>query len=249
MPIDRRPLRDQVREEVLLLLEQGQIPAEEPINESQLASQLGVSRTPLREALITLEHEGVIQSHAGKGFRFAPLSRREFVELCEVLAALEMLALQLSDPRTLHDVGPTLMQKAREFTDSEAPVGTIERYDDEWHDLLLSGCTNDRLLELLTSVKVGLRRYERLQVGQNTMLQRAAEEHEQIARCVLDGDVPGAVTALKKNWHSGMQRILERMDQLPSQGSAGGRARIPSGSRQAGPLTAADQDWWLERDE
>lgn len=236
MPIDRRPLREQVREEVLLLLERGEISADRAINEGQLAARLGVSRTPLREALITLEHEGVIQSHSGKGFRFAPLSRKEFTDLCEILAALEMVALQLSDPAVLEKVAPTLLQKAYEFPDSEAPVGTVERYDDEWHDLLLSGCTNDRLMELLTSVKVGLRRYEHLEVGQDTMLQRAAEEHERIAQCLVDGDLTGAVTALKTNWHSGMERILELMDALPS-----ARAEEPSSS------AAQSERWWVER--
>ncbi|HET8598856.1 MAG TPA: GntR family transcriptional regulator [Segeticoccus sp.] len=236
MPIDRRPLREQVREEVLLLLERGEISANHAINEGQLAARLGVSRTPLREALITLEHEGVIQSHSGKGFRFAPLSRKEFTDLCEVLASLEMLALQLSDPAVLDKVAPTLLRKAYEFSDSEAPVGTVERYDDEWHDLLLSGCTNDRLMELLTSVKVGLRRYEHLQVGQDTMLQRAAEEHEQIAQCLVHGDLAGALTALKQNWHSGMQRILELMDALPAASTGD-----PDGA------SSRSERWWQER--
>jgi DNA-binding GntR family transcriptional regulator len=91
------------------------------------------------------------------------------------------------------------------------------------------------LLELLTSVKVGLRRYEHLQVGQDTMLRRAAEEHEQIAQCVLDGDIDGAVAALKKNWHSGMQRILELMDDPPT-----------ATSDQPPAATGQSDRWWLD---
>lgn len=212
MPIDRRPLREQVREEVLLLLEQGEIADDEPINEGQLASKLGVSRTPLREALITLQHEGVIVSHKGKGFRFSPLSKEEFTQLCQMIAGMEMLALQLSDFDRLREVAPELLQKAKEFTVSEASVQTIERNDDEWHALMLSACTNDRLVDLIGSVKVGMHRYEQLQVGEDTPVRRAAEEHQRIAECLVNEDLPGALDALKRNWHSGMQRILELID-------------------------------------
>ena len=232
MPIDRRPLREQVREEVLRLLEQGEIAADEPINEGNLASMLGVSRTPLREALITLQHEGVIVSHSGKGFRFSPLSHKEFTELCQVLAGLEVLALQLSDPAVLHKVAPELLERAQHFTVSEASVQTIERNDDEWHELMLSGCTNARLVELINSVKVGLRRYERLQVDQDALLQRTAEEHQRIAQCLVDEDLPGAISALKLNWHSGMQRILEVMDGLTRS--------------DADQATGPSESWWTD---
>lgn len=233
MPIDRRPLREQVREEVLTLLAQGEIEADEPINEGQLAGRLGVSRTPLREALITLENDGVIVSHSGKGFRFAPLSRVEFTELCQVLASLEMTALQTSDAETLAKVAPELLAKARSFTVEKASVETIDRNDDEWHALLLSGCANARLMDLITSVKRGLRRYEGLQVGQDAQLQRAAEEHQRIAQCLLDDDLPGALTALKHNWHSGMQRLLELMD-----------GRLPAAVTGDVAVDQPTQRWW-----
>ncbi|HEY1176094.1 MAG TPA: GntR family transcriptional regulator, partial [Phytomonospora sp.] len=87
MPIERRPLRDQIKREVLGRLRRGDFPAGQNINEGRLAGELGVSRTPLREALIALEIEGLIESQPGKGFRFAPVSPREYQELCPVVAA------------------------------------------------------------------------------------------------------------------------------------------------------------------
>lgn len=211
MPIERRPLREQIKDELLLRLERGEFDPEQAINEGQLAAELGVSRTPLREALITLEYEGIISSEKGKGFRFAALSPEEFSELNTIVAALESLALELSDPGKLKESAPQLLAKAREFDAPAAEHGIIERYDDEWHDLLLSHCPNERLIDLITSVKLGLHRYERLVVGDSEVLERSAEEHEQIAKCLLAGDMPAAVAALKKNWASGAQRILERL--------------------------------------
>ena len=104
MAIERKNLRSQVREELLARMRPARQPGE-GINEVQLATELGVSRTPLREALIALESEGQIESENGKGFRFVPLSASEFRDLAPVMAALESLALELSPPEELQRIG------------------------------------------------------------------------------------------------------------------------------------------------
>ncbi|WP_084959003.1 GntR family transcriptional regulator [Thermoactinospora rubra] len=211
MPIERRPLREQIRDELLRRLDRGDFSAGTDINEAALAAELGVSRTPLREALITLAGEGVLESNQGRGFRFAPVSRKEFRELCEIVAALESLALELSDPEHLRKIGPELLRLAREFPDSVAAQQDIERHDDEWHDLLLSGCPNERLLDLVTSVKAGMRRYAHLRAGDDAPLEREADEHCRVAESLIAGDLPAATRALRDNWVNGMERMMARI--------------------------------------
>ncbi|GAB2494533.1 GntR family transcriptional regulator [Streptosporangium sandarakinum] len=211
MAIERRPLREQIREELMLRLERGDFAAGTDINEAVLAGELGVSRTPLREALITLAGEGVLESNQGRGFRFAPVSRKEFRELCAIVAALEALALESSDPAHLREVAPELLRLAREFSADVAARQEIEHHDDEWHDLLLSGCGNERLLDLITSVKAGMRRYTHLMSGDGTPMTRAAEEHRRIAERLLEDDLQGAVSALRDNWVNGMERMIARI--------------------------------------
>ncbi|GAA4077185.1 GntR family transcriptional regulator [Nonomuraea soli] len=211
MPIERRPLREQIRDELLRKLDRGDFAAGTDINEVALASELGVSRTPLREALITLAGEGVLESNQGRGFRFAPVSRKEFRELCEIVGALESLALQLSDAGYLRRLGPKLLRLARDFPDQVAEQQEIERHDDEWHDLLLSGCPNERLLDLITSVKAGMRRYAHLQAGDDAPLEREAAEHCRIAEALVEGDLPAATAALRDNWVNGMERMMSRL--------------------------------------
>ncbi|MFI7443357.1 GntR family transcriptional regulator [Nonomuraea indica] len=213
MPIDRRPLREQIREELLSRLDRGEFAAGTDINEVALAAELGVSRTPLREALITLAGEGVLQSNQGRGFRFAPVSRKEFRELCEIVAGLESLALGCSDPDYLREIAPELLRLARDFPDRIAEQEVIERHDDEWHDLLLSGCRNERLLDLITSVKAGLRRYAHLLAGDETPLEREAAEHCRVAELLMSGDLAGAGQALHDNWVNGMERLMSRIPQ------------------------------------
>lgn len=212
MVIRRQNLRGQIRAEILERLQAGRLSPGVGINEVQLAAELGVSRTPLREALIALENEGVITSEQGKGFRFAPVSPEEFRELCPVLAALEGLALRLTPAEHLRAVAPELARTAREFSADVAEHGTLTRYDDEWHDLLLSGCPNGRLMELITTLKLALHRYESYMVSDEKLIGRAASEHAAIAKCLLDGDVDAAVRALEVNWTNGMDRVLASFD-------------------------------------
>ncbi|GHH67166.1 GntR family transcriptional regulator [Streptosporangium violaceochromogenes] len=211
MAIERRPLREQIRSELLLRLDRGDFAGKTDINEAALAAELGVSRTPLREALIRLAGEGVLESKQGRGFRFAPVSRKEFRQLCAIVAALEALALESSDPEYLERAAPELLRLAQDFSDNIAERQDIERHDDEWHDLLLGGCHNERLLDLITGVKAGMRRYSHLVAGDSTPLERAAEEHCRIAERLIAGDREGAIAALRDNWVNGMERMMSRI--------------------------------------
>lgn len=209
MAIERKNLRSQVREELLTRMRAGAVQPGEGINEVQLAAELGVSRTPLREALIALESEGQITSENGKGFRFMPLSASEFEDLAPVLAALESLALELSPVEELQRIGVRLAALAAEFDQELVEHAFIVTKDDEWHGLMLSACPNQRLLDVIASVRGSFHRYESLLVPNDAMVERVAAEHAAVAARLVEGDVPGAIVALKVNWMHGMRRILE----------------------------------------
>lgn len=209
MAIERKNLRSQVRDELLSRMRTGHAQPDERINEVQLAAELGVSRTPLREALIALESEGQISSENGKGFRFAPLSKREFLDLAPVLATLEGLALELSPPEYLRTLGEQLRSLATEFHDERVEHALVITKDDEWHALMLSACPNRRLLDLIESTRAALHRYESLLIPNDVMVERVAAEHLAIAERLIVEDLAGAVEALRVNWVHGVERILE----------------------------------------
>ena len=208
MAIERKNLRSQVREELLARMRAGEVRPGESINEVALAAELGVSRTPLREALIALESEGQIESENGKGFRFVPLSAREFEELCPIIVTLEGLALDLSPADELAELGKRLSELAAAFSDDVAQHALVNRKDDEWHNLMLSACPNQKLLEQIAQVRSAIHRYESLLVGAEVLVERSAEEHAAIAQHLVDGDVPAAKAALAENWTNGMRRLL-----------------------------------------
>ncbi|OJX80307.1 MULTISPECIES: GntR family transcriptional regulator [unclassified Leifsonia] len=208
MAIERKNLRSQVREELIARMRAGDVRPGESINEVQLAAELGVSRTPLREALIALESEGQIESENGKGFRFVPLSAREFEELCPIIVTLEGLALDLSPLDELAALGARLGGLAADFSDDVAQHAVVNRKDDEWHNLMLSACTNRKLLEQIAQVRSAIHRYESLLVGGEVLVERSAAEHAIIAQHLVERDVPAAKAALAENWTNGMRRLL-----------------------------------------
>ena len=206
--IERKTLRSQVREELLMRMRTGAVKPGEGINEVQLSAELGVSRTPLREALIALESEGQIESENGKGFRFVPLRARELEELAPIIATLEGLALDLSPTNELKKLGESLSKLAAEFSENLAQYGLLNRRDDEWHNLMLSACANERLLDTISSVRLAMHRYESVLVTDDTMIDRSSEEHAAIAHALISGDIALAKKQLTTNWLNGTQRLL-----------------------------------------
>lgn len=209
MAIQRSSLREQIRDELIERIRDGRVQPGESINEVQLASDLGVSRTPLREALIALEQTGQLESESGKGFRFRPVSAKELTELAPILAALEGFALDMSDPAKLPGIAQELLSRARAFGDDAVSLRALTDNDDLWHEHLLSACSNKRLLEMLAVERQTFHRYESLMVHDDWLVNRVADEHIAIAQALAEGDLEQAKQALNENWVNGAERIAE----------------------------------------
>jgi DNA-binding GntR family transcriptional regulator len=89
----RKPLRDDIQKEILGRIVDGTLPAGRRINETHLAEDLGLSRTPLREAMLTLAAAGFLKSDMGRGFAVPPLEAAEMIHVQDLLAMLEPVAL------------------------------------------------------------------------------------------------------------------------------------------------------------
>lgn len=93
----KRPLRDHVKHQVLERLVRGMLPFGNRINETVLAEELGVSPTPLREALLHLQREGFVRSDTARGLTVRPLSQHEVRETYPILCTMECLALRTGE--------------------------------------------------------------------------------------------------------------------------------------------------------
>ena len=208
MPIERRTLRAQVRDELLERMRNGDVQPGEGVNEVVLAAELGVSRTPLREALIALETEGQVERVDGKGFRFRPFSYTELRELAPILAVLEGFAIELIPLDRLQQVGTMLGGAAAEFNQSLVQHSLVIAKDDEWHGVMVADCPNKQLLGMIASTRRVIHRYESILVPEDAIIDRVAAEHTLIAQRLAAGDVPGAQAGLRANWVNGVERII-----------------------------------------
>jgi DNA-binding GntR family transcriptional regulator len=210
MVVQRHLLRDDVQAAVLGKLIRGDYPVGTRINEVHLAAELGVSRTPLREALSALANDGLIEARPSRGFWLSPLTDTEVRETYPIISELEQFALRTSDAAQLAATAPRLRDHARDIQRSSDPV-VAQAADDEWHDLLMSACSNERLKRLICDQKLVVHRYEHAYLSDPSALGESAAQHARIADAIAAGDVEDACRELDRNWLTGMERLIERI--------------------------------------
>lgn len=171
------------------------------VSQVQLARQLGVSRTPLREALRMLQREGLVAGQANRMVRVASFSIQDVEELYAVRIANEALGIRLTVPvMTAHD-DALLEHSLREMARSagEGDVDTWEQHHRAFHTQLVSGGGN-RLCTLLSELSDHAERYRRLYI---TSVPRAmsigAAEHEAIAAACHERDGERAAAELARH--------------------------------------------------
>jgi DNA-binding GntR family transcriptional regulator len=196
---ERVPLRTKVRRVVQRAILQGALAPGGDVNEAALAAQLGVSRTPLREALLGLESEGYLESAAGRGFSVAPLTERDVNEIYPVLWTLEGLALRASAPLKAATV-KRLAEINKELEGSARSSQKALALDRKWHDLLLSGCRNRLLLQTIGLLKDLGERYELAYMRHSGQVPISAKQHRAILTALRKGNLDRAVQHLEENW-------------------------------------------------
>lgn len=206
--IERRPLRSEVRRALIDRLLDGSLPAGERINESTLAEEFGVSRTPLREALLGLDRDGFLFTAAGKGFVVRALTIDEVRELYPIIGGLEGLALRLTGPRAARAV-VGLRSINRDLKKARSKPDELLRLDAVWHGALLALCPNKRLVSMIARLKEQALRYEYAYMRSAGQIAMSVDEHTEMARLLQSGEVVRVARLLENHWIEGV-RHLER---------------------------------------
>jgi DNA-binding GntR family transcriptional regulator len=206
----RSPLREDIRQTVLERILSGELPPGSRITESRLATELGVSRTPLREALFNLESEGFVRSDLARGFSVAPLSVREVRESYPILQTLESLALR-SIGALAEAAAPELRKINKELGAVAGDSARGQLLDHQWHDALLAACPNRRLLDLIARLKETVSRYERLYMRDATLVAASVAQHLRVIEALEARDLDRAVRELEENWRFALETLLVRL--------------------------------------
>lgn len=177
--------------------------------EVEQSQRLGVSRTPLREALGRLAAEGLVSAHSGRGVVVTDVSADNVLELFELREALEVQAARLAARRRNAERFATLRA---EFDDIDALLADRHRYyalAAELDEAIDEAIGNPYLVSALEGVRTHLARIRRLSQDDPSRLRDAAREHAQILDAILAGDESLAASATKLHLHNSLRTILK----------------------------------------
>lgn len=198
-PIARTPLRSEVRRLLREEIVRGDLAPSEGINEAELSARLGVSRTPLREAMLGLVQEGFVTATPGRGFSVQPLTRSDAEAIYPILWTLEGLALRSAWPIAAARLRQ-VEEGNRRLESARADAGLALSRDREWHTLLLADCPNRMLLDLIGNLKDRAARYEDAYMRHSGQVITSVAQHREIQVAIRRGDLDRALALLEKNW-------------------------------------------------
>jgi DNA-binding GntR family transcriptional regulator len=186
----------------------------ERLTDTELALQLGLSRTPVRQALHRLAQEDLIRLDARRGFSVRAFSANDVIEIYQVRAVLEVLALRLSAPlltqeqiqeqfEVLHRVREAL----RVERDDRSVLLHLEA-DLKLHNLLIQTSGNGLLIRLLAGLRSQQTLFQYWDTSYPERNEAAADEHEVILRALAEGDTARAEVLLEQHIVNARIRVL-----------------------------------------
>ncbi|MGX1930245.1 GntR family transcriptional regulator [Flagellimonas sp. 2504JD4-2] len=201
-------LRDQVRLHLLDQIRNGELKIGKTINLAALARQIGISVTPIREALSQLEQARIIQAIPNRGFVVTRLSQKEAQDLYKTLSQLEVMALE-SSSFTQEDIESLQSQQLK--------VKMADTFEDrlharfEFHKLLTQKSSNTMLLQMLEDLKARLLFYEYSFAHDEGFYANLEHQSMAIVQAIEEDNIPTAALILKMNWMSVLEYVEKRM--------------------------------------
>ena len=199
----RTLLRDQAYTRLRDAILAGTLEPGEQLKDAEIADWLGLSRTPIREALARLEEYGLVETAPNRYTRVAPISARDARDAFPVVAALHALAASLGVPRLTADDPASMRAANAEFADALGG-GDVDRAvaaDDRFHGVLVQASANREIARSLDRLMPKIRRLERARFG-SLAGRRSVEQHERVVALCAAGDADRAAGAVRENWLS-----------------------------------------------
>lgn len=209
-----QPLRETVCEVLRDAIRRGVLEPGERLMEVQLAEELGISRTPVREAIRKLEQEGYVIMMPRRGTYVSSFSVHDVKEIFEIRSALETLSAELAtmriEPYEL-DKLRTLLAKIEEHIECKDSMDKIVKTDVEFHGLLYQVSRNERLVAIISNLMEQLARFRTLSMSYPGRLKETLEEHRAMVDAIAAGDVDAARDAAERHMEQAEATLLKAM--------------------------------------
>jgi GntR family transcriptional regulator, rspAB operon transcriptional repressor len=201
---DRRKVTDWVYEELKEAIVGLRLPPGQPLREAALAEQLGVSKTPIREALSRLQQEGLAETTSFKGAVVTGYSRQDLVEIYELRELLESSAARLAaqlmsdTDRARLDQICAESRSLKDGSDPERLAALIADFD----VVLFDQVQNGRIRALIDNLRAHLTRIGQLTAGIPGRVQTSVDEHDKIVAAIAARDPDLAEQRMREHIHS-----------------------------------------------
>jgi DNA-binding GntR family transcriptional regulator len=212
---DRRKVTDWVYEELKKAIVELRLPPGEPLREASLAERLGVSKTPIREALTRLEREGLVETTSFKGAVVTGYAREDLIEIYELRELLENLAVRAA-AGSMDDVGRAQLgrvgRESRKLAKAANPAKLTELLS-EFDALVFAQIHNRRIRALIENLQAHLTRIGQLTTVIPGRIQASVTEHEKIIEAIAAHDPDLAERLMSEHIRSVRDDQLQALDE------------------------------------
>ena len=195
------PLRDSVFNTLREAILRGDLVPGERLMELQLAAKLGVSRTPIREAIRMLEREGLAITIPRKGAIVAGMTEKDMQDVLEIREALEELSVQVACDKITDEEVAKLRENMENF-ETSLKSGDIKRMaeaDVEFHDVIYQATDNPKLINMLNNLREQMYRYRVEYLKNPSNHEQLLREHEAIYRGIMAKDKDAVTEMIRKH--------------------------------------------------
>lgn len=207
------PLRDVVFKTLRQAILTGELKPGERLMEIHLANKLGVSRTPIREAIRQLELEGLVIMVPRKGAQVASITEKSMRDVLEVRLALEKLAVELACSRISDEYKGKLEETLVEFEKATetGDASAIAKADVAFHDAIFVATGNMRLGQMVNNLAEQMYRYRFEYIKDESGHKRLKEEHRRIYSAIIEGDVSRAMEEISVHIKNQEESIIKQI--------------------------------------
>jgi DNA-binding GntR family transcriptional regulator len=201
---------------VILSLDIYEKPGEVRLDERQLASDLGISRTPVREAMAQLEREGFVRSVPRRGIYVVRKTRQEVIELITAWAALEGMAARLITQNASDDEIASLRRMFAKFENGElhARLDEYSEVNIEFHQSIIRLSRNRVLIDLAENLFTHMRMIRRKTIGEEDRADRSIRDHMNIIRAIEARDTERAEDLVRNHALGLADHVARHADHL-----------------------------------
>ena len=195
------PIRDVVFNTLRQAILKGEFQPGERLMEIQLAQRLGVSRTPIREAIRKLELEGLVIMIPRKGAEVAKITEKNMRDVLEVRLALEKLAMELACQRITEEEIKQLEVSNQQFyqTTVSKDLLTMAQADERFHDVIYNATKNKRLIQMLNNLREQMYRYRIEYIKDIETHEEIVKEHEDILQALREKNLEAASAMIQNH--------------------------------------------------